>query len=67
MDDNNDDLNVIITKSEVCLCMKKVKNGKIAGLNDIYPDFIKYVADKFILMITTFFNKILDTWIVPDD
>ena len=60
MNDDNDDLNVPITESEVRLCMKKIKNGKSAGLNDIYSEFIKYVPDELILMITTFFNTLLD-------
>ena len=67
MNDDNDDLNVPITESEVRFCMKKIKNGKSAGLDDIYPEFIKYVPDELVLMITTFFNNILDIGIVPDD
>ena len=45
----------------------KIKNGKSAGLDDINPEFINYVPDERIHMITTFFNKILDIGIVPDD
>ena len=67
MNDDNDDLNVPITESEVRFCMKKIKNGKSAGLDDIYPEFIKYFPDELVLMITTFFNKIHDIAIVPDD
>ena len=37
INDDNDDLNVPITESEVRFCMKKIKNGKSAGLDDIYP------------------------------
>ena len=55
-----------ITESEVRSCTKKIKNGKSAGLDDIYPEFIKYVPDELILMMTTFFNKILDIGMVPD-
>ena len=67
MNDDNDDLNVPITESEVRFCMEKIKNGKSAGLYDIYLEFIKYVPDEIVLMVTTFFNKILDIGIVPDD
>ena len=67
LNDDDDDLNVPITESEVRSCMKKVKNGKSAGLDDIYPEFIKYVPEELVLMITTFFNKIPDIGIVPDD
>ena len=64
--DDNDDLNVPITESEVRLCMKKIKNGKSAGLYKIYPEIIKYVPHEHIFMITTFFNRLLDIGIVPD-
>ena len=64
INDVNDDLNVPITESEVRSCMKKIKNGKSAGLDGIYPEFIKYVPDELVLMITTFFNKVLDIGIV---
>ena len=67
INDDNVDLNVPITESEVCSCMKKIKNGKSAGLDDIYPEFNKYVPDELVLMVTTFFNKILDLGIVPDN
>ena len=37
----NDELNNAFTESEVNECMKKIKHGKSAGLNDIYPESIK--------------------------
>ena len=67
INDDNDDLKLPIAESEVRSCMKKIKNGKLAGLDDIYPEFMKYVPDELVLMITTFFNKIHDIGIVPDD
>ena len=54
--DDNDDLKVPILESEERFCMKKIENGKSAGLDDIYPEFIKYVPEELVLMITTFFT-----------
>ena len=67
MNDDNADLNVPITESEVRLCMEKIKNGKPAGLDDIYPELLKFFPDELFLMIIAYFNKILDRGIVPDD
>ena len=63
----NDNLNVTTTEQEGPLCMKKNKNGKSAGLDDVYPEFIRFVPDELLLMITTFFNKVLDKQIVLDN
>ena len=54
MNDDNDDLNVPITESEIHTCVKKNKNGKSSGCDEIYPEIIKYAHDELILMITTF-------------
>ena len=65
------------TEQDSRLCMKTNKNGKSTSRDDVYPEFIKFAPDELILMITTFFNKILDTnrdcawWLgyldMPDD
>ena len=63
----NDELNKAFTENEVTKCIKKIKNGKSAGLDNIYPEFIKYIPDSLINVITKFFNRILETTEVPDD
>ena len=40
-----DELNKAFTENEVTKCMKKIKNGRSAGLDNIYPEFIKYIPD----------------------
>ena len=67
LNDDIDDLNVPIREQEIRLCMKKTTNGKSAGLDDVYPELIKFAPDELILLITTFFKKILDIGIVPHD
>ena len=41
--------------------MKKIENGKSAGIDDVCPDFIKYVPDEFILRYQNFSVKIFAT------
>ena len=65
--DDNDDLNVPIREQEIRVFMKKIKNGKSAGLDDVYPEFVKFAPDELILMITTFFNNMFIIRIVLDD
>ena len=64
------EVNVTINKSfsvdEICCCLKKIKNGKSAG-HDIFPEFLKYAPEKLVVVITKFFNAILDRREVPDD
>ena len=67
INDNNEELNVSITEDEIRLCINKIECGKSAGLDDVYPDFIKCASDELILIKTTFFNKMLDIGEVPDD
>ena len=63
----NDKLNKALTENEVIKCMKKIKNGKSSGLDNIYPEFIKYLPDSLINVITKFFDRILETTEVPDE
>ena len=54
------EVNVTINKSfsvdEICCCLKKIKNGKSAGHDDIFPEFLKYAPEKLVVLITKFFN-----------
>ena len=65
--EHNDDINKMFTELEVQNCLRKIKNGKSAGLDNVFPEFIKYIPDSLTKIITLFFNKILDTGEVPDD
>ena len=52
---------------EVTACLKKMRNGKSAGHDDVLPEFLKYAHEKVITLLTRFFNKILESGVVPDD
>ena len=41
----NDELNKAFTENEVIKFMKKINNGKLAGLGNIYQEFIKNSPD----------------------
>ena len=60
-------MNNAFTENEVNECMKKIKHGKSAGLNNIYPESIKYIPDSIIKVITKFFNQIPERTEVPDE
>ena len=63
-------MNVTIKKSfsaeEICCCLKKIKNGKSGGHDDIFPEF-KYAPEKMVVVITKLLYAILDRGEVPDD
>ena len=44
-----------------------MNNGKLAGLDNIYPEFIKSIPDSLIKVMTKFFNRIQETTEVPDE
>ena len=66
-EDNNEELDVPFTEHGKRSCINKIKCGKSAGLDDVYPEFINCASDELILIITTFFNKIFEIGEVPDD
>ena len=62
----NVNVNNSFSVDEVCCCLKKM-NGKSAGHDDIFPEFLKYTPEKLVVVITKFFNVILDRGEVPVD
>ena len=52
---------------EYCCCLKTIKNGKSAGHDDIFPEFLKYAPEKLVVAMTKIFNAILDRGKVPND
>ena len=63
----NHDLSKAFTENEVNKCLKKMNNGKSAGLDKIYPEFIESILDSLIKVMTKFFNRIQETTEVPDE
>ena len=55
----NDDLDRDITIDEIESCIKKLKNNKASGVDNILNEYIKYSSNKFKTVLVTLFNKIL--------
>ena len=52
---------------EVQHAINKLSNGKAAGLDNVFPEFIKSAPRCMIELFTDFFNFILASGTVPDD
>ena len=63
----NPNINKNFSVEEVTACLKKMRNGKSAGHDDVFSEFLKYAHEKVITLPTRFFNKILKSGVVPDD
>ena len=66
--DNNSFLNsIIITESEVSNCIDKLKTNKSPGPDTISPRVLKEAKNEFTKPLTTFFNKSLQSGIIPEE
>ena len=63
----NPNINKNFSVEEVTACLKKMRNGKSAGHDNVFPEFLKYAHEKVMTLLTRFFNKILESGVVPDD
>ena len=54
-----------ITKEERCNAIKRLKNGKAQGEDNIPNKFLKYGGEELYERLTEMFNKILDTGYTP--
>ena len=60
-------LNKPFTEDEIRKFVKKLKNNKAAGIDEILNEFIKCSIDIMIPLYIKLFNKVLDTGEIPDD
>ena len=60
----NIDENVSVEK--VTACLKKMRNGTSQGHDGVFPELLKYAHEKVITLLPRFFNKILESGVVPD-
>ena len=65
-DDDLLPINQPITEAEIRNTIKKLKNGKAGGIDQILNEFIKNSPPDMVKLIQSFFNLILETGIVPD-
>jgi sorting nexin-29 len=63
----NDFINRPFTLEEVQLLISRIKEGKAPGADDINPEFVKNLPEVLQEIITDYFNKILETGVVPDE
>ena len=64
---SNCDLNSEFTVSELKKMIKKLKNGKACGIDNLSNEFFKNCPESVILIIVELFNIVFNTGIVPDD
>ena len=54
-----------ITKEETCNAIKRLKNGKAQGVDNVPNEFLKYGGEELYERLTKIFNEILDTGYIP--
>lgn len=59
-------LNCNITEDEILRCVKKLKNGKCSGLDNIINEYIKISAPELTPIYVKLFNIILDSGCIPE-
>ena len=64
---SNQILNAEFTTDELKKMIKKLKNGKACGIDNLSNEFFKNCPESVILIIVELFNIVLNTGIVPDD
>ena len=62
-----EELNRQFTKSDIEKLIKKLKNGKSAGCDNILNEFLKNSPETVIETITNLFNLVLKTGVVPSN
>ena len=63
----SEDLNADFTFEEVKKVIKRLKNNKACGIDNVSNEFLKNCPDTVIVLIVSLFNIVLKTGIVPTD
>ena len=66
-DGSNEELNKDFTLEELKKVIKKLKNGKACGFDNLINEYLKNSPDYLLNAIVKLFNIILQTGIVPED
>ena len=64
---SNEDLNRRFTEGEINICIKKLKNSKSSGHDNILNEFIKITKVEMVPIYVSLFNIILKTGLIPDE
>ena len=65
LQDDDPCLHAPITQEEISKCIKKLKNSKTPGIDEILNEHIKYTQQQMLPIYTNLFNDILQTGIIP--
>lgn len=63
----SEDLNSDFTFDEIKKVIKKLKNNKASGIDNISNEFLKNCPDTVVIVIVDIFNLVLKTGIIPTD
>ena len=66
IEDDNEILNIEILEQEILQCVQSLKNGKAAGDDKIINEYIKTTVYIFMPIYVKLFNKVLNSWCIPD-
>ena len=67
LDGENSSLNRLFSQEEVKTCLRKLKNNKACGIDQVINEFLKAAEDKMLDVFTKFFNVILSSGVVPTE
>ena len=65
--DINDVINQPFSLDEIKIAIKKIKNNKASGVDNVLNEFIKYCHVDCLKLLVDYFNIILDTGMVPTE
>jgi uncharacterized protein YktB (UPF0637 family) len=62
----NEGINTYISQEEILSCIKKLKNNKASGEDQIIIEYIKSTSGLFLPIYEKIFNLIFETGFLPD-
>ena len=63
----NPSINKTFSVEELTACLKKMRNSKSDGHDDVFPECLKHAHENMITLLTRFFIKILERGVAPGD
>ena len=63
---NSDALNIVVTETEIMSCIKKCKNDKCPGTDEIINEYVKISCPVLVPIYVKRFNMILHTGNIPE-
>ena len=66
IDAQNHNLNQLITADEISKAIKKLKNHKAPGVDEIVNEHLKHSISLMLPLYVKLFNVVFDTGVIPD-